>query len=542
MIEVRVGLDAVGRHRAVAWVLAATFTVIGIVDVLAGLHLHDEGQLTAMFARLLAEHPIDVFFWQKSRPPISALYAPFAAIGPDAFGIAHVVVAATGIVTIARIAERLDHRWPNLAAVVLAASPLYLDSATAGVSNSDGVAVALLGTWLWYCRDRPAWGALVLGTVPWIRAELAPLVLLLAVTCPRAQRRAVWPALLGFGVVYGLLGAWFHHDLLWWAYYPPALPEPMANHALWARQDAKLDVASLTSTLLALSPVWLFAIPWRPRGEIHRLQWVWLAFAAFELGVLLAMPRWRVFNFDLSPRYLLGVVPALALAASSAMATLGESTPLRHRVGEMVVLLAAAAMALATAEVTAYPTALTGLALLATAVAIGRAGYGDAAAVVALVLVLVGPLGFAEGSKLRTDRVSPELDLAERRLTEDPALAGRPIYSNLQLLSSRLDPERFGVVHYIVQTDQLHEILTLTNPANGQRQRIIEGLRNGFFGVPVYPDAMLPEQLEDDAVLVLFEDPRLSSVMPPQTWEPALKILSQGPTMRIAELARRGSR
>lgn len=542
MIDARAGLDAVGRHVSVAWVIAATFAALGIADVIAERHLHDEGQLTALFARLLAEQPLDIFFWQKSRPPISLLYAPFAAIGPVAFGTAHVLVAAVGVVAMARIAATLDHRWPNLAAAVLAASPLYFDCAAAGVSNSDGVAFALVGTWLWHCRGRVVLGAALVGMVPWIRAELAPLVLLLAITCPRTQRRRAWSAILAFGVAYGLLGAWFHHDVLWWAYYPPALPEPMANHPLWLRQEATLDVAALASTLLALSPVWLLAVPWRPRGTIGTLQWVWLGFAAFEIGVLLAMPRWRVFNFDLSPRYLLGVVPAIALGASSAVATLAESSSLRTRVVEMMVLLGAAAMALAAARTSTHPTALAAVAILATAIAVGRAGFATAAALVAMALVLAGPVGFGEGAKLRTDRTSPELTLAEQRLTDDPAYAGRPIYTNLPLLAARLDRERFGVVRYIVQTDQLHEILTLTNPGNGQRARVIEALRGGFFGEPVFPDAMQPDQLPDDALLVLLDDPRLSSVMPPPLWAPALRILSQSPTMRIAELDRRRSR
>ena len=33
----------------------------------------------------------------------------------------------------------------------------------------------------------------------------------------------------------------------------------------------------------------------------------------------------------------------------------------------------------------------------------------------------------------------------------------------------------YGRVHYIVQADQLHEIVTLTNPNNGQRERVLAG-------------------------------------------------------------------
>lgn len=527
-------------HRPeVAWGLAALFALAGIIDVSLDRHLHDEGQLTQLFARMTWEQPVDLLFWQKSRPPISALYAPFAAIGPRAFGVAHVVVAALAIPMLAQIARAFDHRWPNLAALLLAASPLYFACAAAGVSNSDGVAVAIVGAWLWFARGRPFAGAVVLGMVPWIRAELAPLPVALLLAAPAADRRAAWSGIVVFPLVYASVGALVHGDVLWWAHYPPALPEPMADHPLWARQDARVTLGVLSATLLAATPAWVLAIPVGQGTEARaasRLQWAWLLFAAFEIGVLLAMPRWRAFNFDLSPRYLLGVVPALALAISWRIGALSDPAPTRVRTLEALVLVGAAAIGFHLAIGGAHPTALAAAAATATIVAVGRAGFATAAAVGAVALALAGPLGFADGTGLLRTRSAPALEEIHTRLGDDPKLRDRPLYTNAPLLSSVLDRGRWGPVHYIVQADQLHEIVALTNPMSGQRQRVLDALSRGFYGIPVFADAFTPDALPADAVLVLVDDPRLDLVMPPEIWEPALRLHTASANMRIMEL------
>jgi hypothetical protein len=438
---------------------------------------------------------------------------------------------------LASIARAFGHRWPNLAALVLAASPMYFACAAAGVSNSDGVAVAILGVWLWHVRRRPMLGAIALSLVPWIRAELAPLSLLVLALAPREDRRAAWTGALVFPLAYALLGAVVHRDVLWFAHYPPALPEPMAGHPLWAQQDGKVTLVSLSATSLALSPVWLLAIPVDgASGGRHRVQWMWLAFAAFELGLLLALPRWRVFNFDLSPRYLLGVVPAIALAVSSRIEELADAPRMGTRVVELAVLVGGGAIAFAVARDGVHPAALAATAVVAAAIAIGRAGRVAAAAVVIAMVVAVGPLGFGDGTGLRRDRVAPELAEIRARLDEDARLHERPIFTNAPLLASVLPVGKYGRVHYIVQADQLHEIVTLTNATNGQRERVLAAMSRRMYGVPVFADAFTPQDLPADAVLVLVEDPRLELVMPPDVWAKALVVHSTSERVRIAEL------
>ena len=79
--------------------------VLGVFFALAGnalqegRYLHDEGLLTHLFALVTARAPAAGLFLQKSRPPISALYAPVAG-SLDLFFWAHITVGALGIVAL----------------------------------------------------------------------------------------------------------------------------------------------------------------------------------------------------------------------------------------------------------------------------------------------------------------------------------------------------------------------------------------------------------------------------------------------------------
>jgi hypothetical protein len=520
-----------------AWLLASLFALAGTLDVLAARHLHDEGLLTFYFARMAADDPIAVLFLQKSRPPISALYATVAMLGPLAFGLAHVLVAALAIPALCASARALGHRFVVLPGLVLAASPLYFAAAAAGVSNSDGVAVACFAGWLWLAKDRRFAAGVLLGMLPWIRAELAPLSLALLVLAWRQRTLAPWLGALVFPLGYALLGALAHGDVLWMFHYPPALPEPMAGNPYWSTHDGRIGTAELLASLLALGPAVVLAAMVRP-DRLRPFELAWLLFAAFELGVLLALPRWRAFNFDLSPRYLLGVLPALALASSRCVEGWWEPAGPRRRAWELAVLGSFAVLSWRAVAAGAHAAGLIATALCSAAVACARAGRAPLAAAIAIALVCSGPLGFDDGARLRRDREAPELDEIVARLDERPQWRARPIYTNAPLLAAhlrRVDPQRPAAVHYLVQADQLHELVALSNP-EWQRERMLAAIAGEFYGIPVLPDALTPAKLPDDALFVLVDDPRLELVLPAERWDPRLELLVASLRVRIAEL------
>ena len=520
------------------WALALIFAIAGIADVAAARHLHDEGLLTFYFARMTADDPIAAFFLQKTRPPISALYAPIAAIGPLAFGIAHVLLAALAIPALCSVAKSCGQRWPAIAGLLLAASPLYFAAAAAGVSNSDGVAFACIACWLWLARDRGFAGGVLLGMLPWIRAELAPLSLALLVVAALRRERAPWFGALVFPLGYCIVGAFVHGDVLWMGHHPPALPEPMPGNPYWATHDGRIGAAELLASLLALGPLCILAPTLAPR-RLHTAELAWIAFALFELGVLLALPRWRAFNFDLSPRYLLGVVPALALAGARAIEGLAAPAEPRRRAWELAVLAGFAILSWRAVVEGAHAAGLTAVAIASTAVACARAGRARVGVAIAVLLACIGPFGFDDGARLRRDREAPELDEIVARMNEHPDWRTRPIYTNAPLLAAhlrRIDPERPAAVHYIVQADQLHELVALANPEWGQRERLFATIREEFYGVPVLPDGLTPGKLPHDALLVLVDDPRLELVLPAARWDPWLELQVASLRVRIAEI------
>ncbi|HET6585409.1 MAG TPA: hypothetical protein VFG69_18250 [Nannocystaceae bacterium] len=519
------------------WALAAGFAALGLVAVATDAYLHDEGVLAHAFARWVAIDPWHAFFLQKSRPPIAAFYAPIALLGLRAYLVAHVLVAALGIVALAGVARALGQSRPWIVALVLAASPLYLGAAAAGVSNSDGVAVAAIAGWCWLGAKRPLGAGVLFGMLPWIRAELAPLVLATVVVALVQRDRRVVMGVLLFPCVYALAGALVHADPLWFLHWPPALPEPMPDNPYWRTHTGVVSASDLAGTALALTPMLVLAVL-APLARLRGLELAWALFAAFELGLLLAMPRWRAFNFDLSPRYLLGVLPVVALAIGRAVETWDEHDAPWTRVGgEALVLAGFGALAFVAARAGSHPNALVATAAAAAAIACVRANRPRWAIATCVVVLALGPFAFADDVGLRRERESPEIDETLARLREREDWRARPIYTNSPLLPivlARSDAPATGAVHYLVQADQLYELVRLSDPDNGQRAALLEHLRAGFGSPAILPGDLAPDDVPDDALFVLVDDPRLELVLPSERWEPVLEPLVAGERVRIS--------
>ncbi len=518
------------------WVLAAGFFALGIWAVLSDTHLHDEGLLAHAFARWVAVDFLDAFFLQKSRPPIAALYAPFALLGLRAYLVVHVLVAALGVVAMASLARALGQSRPWLVALVLAGSPLYLGAAAAGVSNSDAVALMAIAGWTWIGARRPLAAGGVLGMLPWVRAEIAPLVIATVVIALVQRERRLALGVLVFPVLYGLTGAIVHGDILWLLHWPPALPEPMPGNPYWRTHDGVVGAADLVGTALALTPVFVLAAL-APLGRWRGIELAWALVAAFEIGLLLAMPRWRAFNFDLSPRYLLVVLPAVALAIGRAVETWGDGdAPWTRVAGESAVLLGFGALAFAGIRAGAHPHGLVATAILAAAIACVRVGSAAWGRALVVGVLAIGPFVFADGARLARASEAPEVDEIVARLRERDDWRETPLYTNaplLPLVLERRDAPPHGEVHYLVQADQIYELNRLSDPDNGQRERLLALLREGFGAPALLPGDVKPRDVAG-ALFVLVDDPRLSLVLPSERWEPWLETVYASEAVRIA--------
>ena len=495
--------------------------------------LHDEGLLTHLFAWVTARDPAAGLFLQKSRPPISALYAPFAGT-LDRFFVAHVVVAACGVVATWLAARASKHRAPIVAAGVLALSPLYVGGAVAGLSNTDAVAGLAVFGWL-YVSDRRVAAAFVLGMLPWIRAEVFVLLPWVAVVAFRSRRWRELAALPAFGALYGLAGIGYHHDPLWFLHYPPALPEPMPDNPFWASHSGATSVSDFVTTAVALTPV-LPALALTRWSTLRSFERIGLGFVATFWIALVVLPQWRVFNFDQSPRYLLPVVPFVALAVSRTVGSWldGEEEPSR---ASLPVLAALAGVALAGALDARHPTGLAAVGWVALALALHRACKPRLTAWALALLASAGPFAFADGGRIDRRSTAPHLDPMIDRLEETVGDKRKVVYTNEPLLASAL--QRSGrlpkvTVLYIVQEDQRFELERLANPHVGQREALWAAMDGNAYGRPIRPNALRPDTVPLGAVFALTKDERLPMVLPPEVWESRLEVVHPGYGMRIA--------
>jgi hypothetical protein len=303
--------DLLARHRAVPWALAALFAIAGLLAVRANTFLNNEGILTWIFAGEVSEWPLDGLFFLKLRPPLSFFYAPVAVLGLTPFLCLHTLIAATAIPLLASLARRFGHRSPNLPALLLALSPLFVGAAPAGVQNGDALLALLAVTWLLNAR-RPTAAGVLLTWIVLSRIEVAFFGVALAayaLATPGARRFVVAAAALA--TVYVLAGAVYHGDLLWPLHYPAF---PTANPAVLpeARAHYGGDLKDLVAVVLALTP----AIPiglWASWRAAPRLEVVVSVAAIAYVVAIRVLPLADLVYVDASPRYVLPALPYLCL-------------------------------------------------------------------------------------------------------------------------------------------------------------------------------------------------------------------------------------
>jgi len=527
-----------GTRRAVV-VLTLAYVALAGLAVHDARFLHDEGLLTHLFASLVGREPAAAVFLQKARPPLSLLYAPIAGAGLQAFLWAHVLVCALAVPLVAVTAQRLGHARPELAAAVVALSPMHVAAGAGGLMNADAVVGVAAVACLWSSR-RWLGAGVVMGALVWVRSELALLALVLA-GAALLERPREWRALAGLGafpLLYGLAGAVYHGDLLWMLHWPPALAAPMADNPFWQAQHGQASLPVVMAALLAITPVVALLGPWRASsaGAVERAG---LLFAIVFVAALVLLPRWRLFNFDLSPRYLLPVLPWLALAVSRVAMELGRDEQALGGLRRGLGLGAFVVLAFAVDRLGGRASGLVAGAFVAAAMALGGAGWPRLAHAILGALLGLGALAYGDGSRIARRQHSPELEDTVAHLREHPEWNGRRVYTNEPLLAAFLERTAGeGMpslqVHYLVQADQLHELTSLANPENGQRQALVDALRQGFYGTPVLPDELAPETVPADSIFVLRDDPRLVLVMPAERWSPWLQVVHPGATTTIA--------
>lgn len=525
----RRAVDSLGTSRLLLGGLTIVFAAAGVALVLGEGIVNDEGLMTHVFARWLTLEPWAVLFFQKVKPMVCVLYALPSLGGATSTLVAHVLVAALAAPMLAAVARRLGLRWPNLPALLLLASPLYLFGAAAGVSNTDGVALSTLVLYLTVARGWHWAAGLVLGCLPWVRSELAPFAgILWLYMALIARNRGFALGALIVPLAYALAGALYHRDLLWPLHYAAALPFPDAHNVILGGSGG---LRSLPWVLLLVTPaIGVAAVaPWRRLTPIERA----LALgAALNLLLISLLPLWGLFNFDSSARYSMQPLPVLALLAARALEPIADPRRAAWRFAVLPLLL------LAGLSVTAgFPIAL-GVLLLAAYVALAVCAWRGAARAAVAALAAIALLGLALPRKELTTPAyyAAALDWLQANAAQVRATT---LYTSSQVLPYGIGRRAAldgTAVRFLVAPDVGLELEVLSNPHNGQRA-VLERIAAGeLFGPSVAARDLTPDSAPPGALFLTRDDPRRPQVLPPEVWDPRLELVARGDGFQVHRL------
>ena len=511
-------------RQATAWITVA-YLLIGLLLAWNQTTLNDEGLLTHYWASWVRQDFLDVLFFQKLKPVLSILYALPSALGTRGTLMAHVLVSATAIPMMAAVSQALGQRFPPLVALIVATSPLFFFGGSAGFSNNDGIVGIALVLYLLCCRRAPLAAGLVAGMLPWVRAELGSFGLVLgglALLVP-AERRLL-PGLALFPTLYWIGGAAYHEDALWLIHFPPSAPTDRDN-PIWATQ--LIGLRYLLEPAIAVTPVAALSVlvRWRRLLAIERAL---LVFATVTILTIHVFPMFRIGNFGAAPRYLLHLLPALALLIGRALDSWSDEpdiSPARWW------WLAAASLWIVTRQLdtTAVLFLLAGHLALLLAL---RRRAGRAALAATILLLFAGPL-----LPLRTDSLRPSyLDAMLAWLEGRPASGHQRVYTNAHLLAPFLERRLPDLEVYDLATSEMAaELTVLSNPDNGQRERILSLCRRDLYGRTLLPP-IRPDDLSSGALLAFRKDPRLPRLLADADWTDRIVVLVDEPDYQLGRI------
>ncbi|MFI5365361.1 MAG: hypothetical protein ACHQ4J_07030 [Candidatus Binatia bacterium] len=509
-------------------IFVAIYVAAGVMFVLTDYTLNDEGLLTYYWGSWARQAFVPVFFFQRIRPVMAALYLPASAGGVHVTLIAHVVVAALSLPMLAAVARALGHRLPNLPALAVALSPLYFYGGPAGFSNTDGVVGICLALYLLCARRRPLLAGVVSGLLPWVRSELTIFSAAFALHGFLVRRdRSLLVGIGIFPLLYTIAGAFYHHDPIWILHFLPKTPaDPL--YTMWNGQ--LIGAQYFLEPLLAVSPIVpvIVALRLARLQPIERTLLLYSAVAAVALNVL---PIFHIGNFGTSPRYSMALLPALAVLAGRAFEPWWS--------GERPTLVTLVAMALfagwlATRQQDGTAVALLLIANLIFIAAVGLQ-LGTPTAALAVALMVAGPLlpiRLDVGRTITAQYLDPMVDWLR---AHGDRISG-PVLTNSQLLAPFVEGRLARVdVRFVVPIEMSREIALLTNPANGQRDRIRRLCETDLYGRTLFAP-ITPEDVPPNALLALRVEPRLSILLPEAVWGPRLQVLEETPQYRIARM------
>jgi len=499
--------------------IAAVFGVAVLALALSGRVDSDEGRLTYLGAQLAADDFAASLFFQKLHPTLSLLYLPTAALGWKGFAVAHVLVAALGVLAIGRWAERLGgDGW--LAALTFAGSPAYAFSAATGQSNADGLALLAVGLWLYEGEGRRQRfvSGVVLGLTVWARYEFAAFVaaLLLAALLRPGRREAVVGAVV-CPLLYLPAGAMYHRAPLWFLAHPPmhAIPAPGLAAAFLPAVSAAA-VRRIAAALALVSGAWsLLFTPaaFRRGGSVRAVA----AVSALLLLAFTVSPFLGLEGPEIIPRYLSIALPGVAAATAFAgRAVLAPAARWAPTAAALALSLALALSGPMPALYVAAVAALSGPVAAAWTRGAARAAALAAWSTLGAAVALLVPAALRE-----FEVVSPPY--AEAAAVLRAAAVRRPslVLTNVQSLAPLLARSGFGAARYLPAFDVLLGVHGLADHANGQYGRLARGFRAHYeLAGALWPCDVAAREFRAGDLVVMGDEWRTAVLVPATVWEP----------------------
>jgi hypothetical protein len=508
--------------------LVAFYVIAGLTLVLTDYTLNDEGVLTYYWGAWARQAFIPVFFFQRVRPVLAALYLPVSAGGLHVTLMAHVATAALAIPMIAAVARALGQRSANLPALVMALSPLYFYGGAAGLSNTDGVVGISLVLYLLCVSHRPLLAGVIAGVLPWVRNELALFSAVLAVHGLLVRRdRALVVGLGSFPLVYAVTGAVYHHDPIWFFHFQPKTPAD-PTYTLWAGQLIGLQY--LLEPLLAVTPIVPVIMAIRLR-RLQPIEWTLILYSATAALALNVLPVFHIGNFGTMPRLSMALLPVLALLVGRAAELWWDD---ERPALTTLALMMALTLWLATRQKSGNATAVLMLGNLMLITTMGLRA-GPAAVGLAVAIVAAGPLLPIRLEVSRRETAS-YLDPMVDWLRAHRDLLSGPVLTNSQLLSAYAERRLAGTdVRFVIPVEMSRDLVLLSNPANGQRERIRRLSETDLYGRTVW-GPITPDDVPFGALMALQVDARLPLLLPEEAWRGRLEIIEATPQFEIARV------
>jgi hypothetical protein len=498
--------------------VALTTTLFGIFQVgllRSGRAIHDEGLLTWLYASYLSRDPVATLFFLKAKPALAILNLPGSLFGLRGFFFGHIAIGCAGVVATAAAARAARVREWGLVALVVACSPMYLMGSAGGLSNVDVAALTAVALWLIFRRPVPGFGtAVVLSVLPLVRFEAGVFVAVAAVAIGARDKNPRFVlGLLVLPVTYFLVGAVWHGDALWPVHFVPA-PFDIARTGVHQGALEEVHRASPADAIFAITtttPVLGLAFV-RIGGRAEWVRVAQLSIVAF-LVALVALPVAGV-AMGYSQRYFLQILPVAALVVGRQL----EDRPSRWGVATLVVVAFGVFVDWLRASGDHPQGAFNLAALVGTLlVAMVAARLSTRLAWIGLAaLVLAWPFAGPPLDVFQPARRATVMRVVEwLRAHPDDIPPSRAVVTNLKLLDATLNQTSHLPpfdVYCLLQSDNEYELTQFTNPANGQRARLIALARWRFYGHGLFAEDFARAPGPGGALVVLQPDDRLKGI------------------------------